>query len=129
MRFRGTVGGRVAVGFDRRPLSDDGGEDAVEGRADDSRRNGCRRGRQRGAVEPDDGGVVVIVFDFSNVARVRVGVVGAEVTMRDRVIVIVTRARFVDVLRRQRRRKDQERRDEQWSDGAGHQARHATDYQ
>jgi hypothetical protein len=72
--------------------------------------------QHRGA-EPDDV-LGVVVFDLSRFRLVQRNVMRRKMTVRDGVIVAVSRE-LVDMLRRQRRRECQERRHEQQSDDAG----------
>jgi hypothetical protein len=81
------------------------------GRLDDVVLGCCRRRRRRDAlrrlvqdraVQPDDGTIRVVVFDFCRFVVLRRVIVRREVTVRDGVMVIVGCARLVDVLRRER---------------------------
>ena len=79
---------------------------------------------QNGTVQPDDGAVRVVVLDFCRFLVVRRVIVRCEMTVRDGVMMVVECARLVDMLRRQRGRKRQKRRDEQHRD-RGIQSSHA----
>jgi len=74
---------------------------------------------QNRAVEPND--VFHVVLDFGDVLALKnVHLVRPEVAVYDGVAVIVTAPRPVDVLRRQRRREGQKRRDEKEGNSTAH---------
>jgi hypothetical protein len=92
----------------------------------------CRRGVhlvggfvQRRTVEPDDMFFGVVEFSvIVTVVRRSDVLMRREVTVRDGVLVVVSRPRFVDVLGRQRAHENQKRRGDQQGRGAGHRTNH-----
>jgi hypothetical protein len=109
-----------------RPLPHDANGFVADG---NRRRRGTdpiRRFVQRRAVEPHD--ALIAVVEFRCVREIEMvvclDVVRRKVAVRDRVFVLVARFRLVDVLRGERRRKGEKRRDDEPGSGTGHRMIH-----
>jgi hypothetical protein len=117
--FRRSVRGRRLVERDRRPVQFCGHDFVTERDCGRSWRGVIRRLVQNRAVEPDD--VFDVVPDLGDVLALKnARLVRLEVAVYDGVAVIVFATRPVDVLRRQRRREGQKRRDEEQGNSTTH---------